>query len=367
MRKDLFQTSRKPVAPVPFPRDEHVVWLVAGAKAPYTKARQKAFSRPGFEPVYIPALFRDVTDEQLAYTFPGAGIKRAMLTEAAFREAVGQALSLEIKPKSYYLIRWNPEDGMFLIAELEKTCNFLLRRKVARYAAALPAGMESVSTAKVSNVAIDWEPEFQSVSSGVEFSIKRMPSSYGGSDDVSFSVTSRGAEPPKLTPNEVNTLAEEVEGKIERLLLNGFSVQIIESWLQKAIKPSRIVITKNYRIFLVDYDKEVDLKQLPKTLFFFYLKHDKGCPKKQLINHREEILSIYRKLTNQTGPAVERSIDALVAPLGNSYSEKSNAVKAAFLKLIPDRLAEMYYIHGPQGGVKGIDLDRSLVTWEVEL
>lgn len=329
MRKDIFQTSRKPVAPVPFPQDEHVVWLVAGAKAPYTKARQKAFSRPGFEPVYIPALFKDVTDEQLAYTFPGAGIKRAMLTEAAFREAVGQALSLEIKPKSYYLIRWSPKDGTFLVAELEKTCNFLLRRKVVRYAASLPAGMESVRTAKVSNVAIDWEPEFQSASSGVEFSIKRDPSSYRGSDDVSFSVTNRGAEPPKLTPKEVNALAEEVEGKIERLLLNGFSVQILESWLQKFVKPSRIVITKNYRIFLVDYDKEVDLKQLPKTLFFFYLKHDEGFPKKQLINHREEILSIYRKLTNQTGPAVERSIDALVDPLGNSYSEKSNAVKAA--------------------------------------
>ena len=209
MRKDSVQTALKPVAPVPFPQDEHVVWLVAGAKAPYTKARQKAFSRPGFEPVYIPALFRDVTDEQLAYTFPGAGIKRAMLTEAAFREAVGQALTLEIKPKSYYLIRWSPKDGMCLIAELEKTCNFLLRRKVARYAAALPAGMETVGVPTVAHESIEWETEDRSGS------------------EVMFSITNRGdapdSEPPKLTPKEVNTLAEEVEGKIERLLLNGFS------------------------------------------------------------------------------------------------------------------------------------------------
>lgn len=147
----------------------------------------------------------------------------------------------------------------------------------------------------------------------------------------------------------------------------GYPIETIETWLQKAVKLSRVKVTADYRIFLTDYDKEIPMRQLPKTLFIFFLKHPEGCRLKDLGDYRNELLAIYRKLTISDDQAqVEASIDALVNPVGNSFSEKCAAVKMAFLKEIPERIAKNYFIQGPQGGLKGISLDRLLVEWETE-
>jgi hypothetical protein len=191
----------------------------------------------------------------------------------------------------------------------------------------------------------------------------------GGEDDIRFSKAQRsgnvikGAEEPG-----VQATAREVERKIRRLVEAGFPIETIETWLQNAVKLSRIKITANYRIILTDYDKEIEMRQLPKTLFLFFLKHPEGCRLKELIDHRDELLATYLKLTNLDNRIqMESSIDSLVDPLSNSFSEKCAAVKSAFLEEIPDRIANHYYIQGPQGGIKGISLDRALVDWEVEI
>ncbi len=150
--------------------------------------------------------------------------------------------------------------------------------------------------------------------------------------------------------------------------MQDFPVEVIETWLQKAVKLSRLKVTSDYRILLPDYDKEIKLRQLPKALFLWMLKHKDGCRLKDLSDYQSEILDIYRKLTilDDDAQAVA-SIEALVNPMGNSFSEKCAAIKYAFLNEIPDRIARNYYVHGPQGGAKRISLDRSLVDWEVEV
>ena len=190
----------------------------------------------------------------------------------------------------------------------------------------------------------------------------------GGEDDIRFSKTQRSADDTKGSEgSQVLALAREVENKIRRLVEAGFPIETIENWLQNAVKLSHIKITSNYRIILTDYDKEIVMRQLPKTLFLFFLKHPEGCRLKELVDHRDELLAIYRKLTNLDDQMqIEDSIDMLVDPLSNSFSEKCAAVKSAFLEEIPDRVANHYYIQGPQGGVKGISLDRTLVEWESE-
>ena len=190
----------------------------------------------------------------------------------------------------------------------------------------------------------------------------------GEEDDIRFSKRQRPADEIKDSEEpQVLSLAREVENKIRRLVEEGFPIETIETWLQNAVKLSRIKITANYRIILTDYDKEIVMRQLPKTLFLFFLKHPEGCRLKELSDHRDELLIIYRKLTNLDDQVqMESSIDSLVDPLSNSFSEKCAAVKSAFLEAIPDRIANHYYIQGPQGGVKGISLDRTLVVWESE-
>ncbi|MBR1576015.1 MAG: hypothetical protein IJ654_06150, partial [Bacteroidales bacterium] len=165
---------------------------------------------------------------------------------------------------------------------------------------------------------------------------------------------------PYVSNIELRTQTREVHRLIEDLIMQDFPVEVIETWLQKAVKLSHLKVTADYRILL-----EIKMRQLPKALFLFFLKHPEGCRLKDISDHREELPAIYRKLTNQDDEAqVEASIDALVNPVGNSFSEKCAAVKLAFLKEIPERVAKNYYIQGPQGGVKGISLDRALVEWE---
>ena len=166
--------------------------------------------------------------------------------------------------------------------------------------------------------------------------------------------------------DDLKCMATEVEDKIRQLVMGGYPIDTIESWLHKAVKLSRVKVTADYRIFLTDYDKEITMRQLPKTLFIFFLKHPEGCRLKDLCDHRDELLSIYQKLSiTDDQNQIESSIDALVNPISNSFSEKCVAIKYAFLKELPMHFAKHYFIKGPQGGIKGINLDRALVSWEI--
>ena len=348
MRKDLFQTSRKPVAPVPFPRDAEHIWYIAGDKASLPSG--KLFSVRGYTLQSYETVFRSLTAEQLRYNFPGAGISVSALSESAFRAAVTASLGLDNNPAVSYFIRWIPEDEHFAIVATDHYDEAWVKE----YAESLTG-----SNALVLENCLTGDDD------GPMFSIK------GGGSLPSFGPSPAPRKRP-LAPtikDEVERIAEETERSIKNLVMNDFPIEVIESWIQAAIKPSRLLIDKNFRIFLVDYDnKEIVMDNLPKTLFFFYLKHEEGCPKKELIAYKKEIRHIYDRLTNKSQWwRIDKSVSDLVDPLGNSYSEKSAAVKSAFKKAVTDRVAKFYYIEGPQGGAKGIKLDRKLVTWEVEI
>ena len=166
----------------------------------------------------------------------------------------------------------------------------------------------------------------------------------------------------------MDSAAEEVREAIKRLLLKGFSASVIRSWLDEDIKLSRLRITRQYNILLVDYDKEVKMGPLPKTIFLFFLRHPEGVMFSHLMDHREELLNIYSHVCKNDNPEkMHDSIDRLVNPFDNSINEKCAAVKKAFMLLIADDLAANYYISGAQGEKKGIPLDRRLVEWECEL
>ncbi len=131
---------------------------------------------------------------------------------------------------------------------------------------------------------------------------------------------------------------------------------------------SRLVIEKDYRIFLPDYGNlEIIMTPLPKTVFLFFLLHPEGVMLKHLCDHREELLNIYKYLSyRETRRDEEQSIHELVDPTKNSINEKCSRIKEAFLRNFEERLAQNYYITGERGAEKGIRLNRDLVTWNVE-
>ena len=337
------ETLYMPVKPLPWPvKDDHI-WLVTGMMAPecleLTYDLSIGFAHHGYRLFSFPLLYSQITAQELGYNFPGMGIGLGDVSEMEFRKSVAAALGFEMKPAAGYFIRKNPDGDGVLVAEIVAKTHRQFLLKVQPYLNELPEYKEEAN---------------------VRFS-KR----YRDADDMLSLPDALDDDMPGVEDDELRAQAREVHRLIEDLVMQDFPVEVIETWLQKAVKLSRLKVTADWRILLTDYGKEVKLRQLPKALFLWSLKHPEGSSLKRLQEHRDEILDIYRKLTISDDQAqVEASIDALVDPLANSFSEKCAAIKLAFLKEIPERVAKNYYIQGPQGGVKSIGLDRALVDWE---
>ena len=167
---------------------------------------------------------------------------------------------------------------------------------------------------------------------------------------------------------EMQNALKEAEEMIKGLLLKGCPTDLILSWLNQNVKLSRLRITKHYKIILVDYDKEIKMGPLPKTVFLFFLRHPEGVMFSHLQDYRDELSMIYGRVCTSDDPQkMEDSINRLTDPFDNSICEKCANVKKAFVVKIADNIASNYYISGSQGEKKGIPLDRSLVDWECEL
>ncbi len=125
-----------------------------------------------------------------------------------------------------------------------------------------------------------------------------------------------------------------------------------------------ITITKDYRILIGD-GNEIVLEPLMKCVYLLYLKHPEGIAFKSLTDFKQELTDIYVKLKpNGLTDKVQKSIEDLTDPLNNSINEKCARIRAAFISVLPEKMAQNYYISGKKGEARRIILNRYLVTWE---
>jgi hypothetical protein len=130
-------------------------------------------------------------------------------------------------------------------------------------------------------------------------------------------------------------------------------------------KLSRIVIDRNHRIFLPDFNNlEISMTPLPKAIFLLFLRHPEGILFKHLIDYKQELSKIYRQISyRETQEEIDKSIAEIVNPLKNSINEKCSRIKEAFVKHFDDSIAKNYYITGERGKEKLIKINRSLVEY----
>ena len=152
------------------------------------------------------------------------------------------------------------------------------------------------------------------------------------------------------------------------LLLRAIGVSVLEELRIEAAKSrlSRLLVTKDYRIILVDYgNKEVEMTPVHKAVYLLFLNHPEGIEFKKLCEYRNELLGYYmataKLMDKQT---IAESVDMLVDPLNNSINEKCSRIRAAFLPEVDSTLSEQYIVTGKSGEEKKILLSRDLVTWE---
>ena len=113
-------------------------------------------------------------------------------------------------------------------------------------------------------------------------------------------------------------------------------------------KLSRLVITKDYRIILADYDnKEVELTPVHKAVYLLFLAHPEGIEFKKLRDYRDELARYYMATARQMDKeAIMESVDMLVDPLNNSINEKCSRIKKVFLDMMDEYTASYYIISG---------------------
>lgn len=126
---------------------------------------------------------------------------------------------------------------------------------------------------------------------------------------------------------------------------------------------SRLLVTKDYRLFFGDDKLEVKMRPICKAVYLLFLRHPEGIRFKELPDYREELAEIYHSMKKRTQAKkkVERSIMDVTDPLSHSIIEKCARIRAAFREVTS---REEYVITGAKGEVKRITIDRSLVKWE---
>ena len=171
--------------------------------------------------------------------------------------------------------------------------------------------------------------------------------------------------PTELEQTDCSILLDEVKEKMSILKKCGMTEEEIISQLFCSQPLPKLIISRNYRLFLGEERKEVHLEPLVKAVYLLFLKHPEGIMFKNLPDYRMELADIYNKVKpwGVTDKAL-RSIEDVTNPLLNSINEKCARIRKVFTTILDSSVAEHYYIKGTRGKAKCIDLPRELVVWE---
>lgn len=130
-------------------------------------------------------------------------------------------------------------------------------------------------------------------------------------------------------------------------------------------RPSRLEI-RGYmkRIFLVDLgDLEVRLNPKEKTLFLFFLNHLEGVRIVDLMDHKAEILELYKRFSRASTPSqIEDAVDLMLQPTDGNINQVLTRIRSKFKQTAGDSIAGYYTIEGARNVVYKISLNRELVT-----
>lgn len=204
---------------------------------------------------------------------------------------------------------------------------------------------------------------------GPHYKIEEVGSTSGDDSDVAdknfdaVDIDYRNNNAPYIVNAEDLRLVEEVRARVKELRKRGYQLSLLQDLIEEQPTLSRMVITKDYRIYLPDYNNiEITMSPLPKSVFLLFLRHPEGIPFKRLTDYREELLDIYKEVGNRVVERnVRNSIRDITDPTNNSINEKCARIREAFLKHFDTPYAKNYYITGKRGEPKKITLPRELV------
>ena len=378
IRELLFGKKKKESSFI-LPQRAYIYYLISGRKfvmnnVQYDNIRD-IIEGEGYELFYMPGVLPSLSKDVMKYNFPGVKID---FTQEDFSMSVARQLNINLCDDRACLVWYNDDLEIFEHTEPQDSFEALHEQVYIKFNAVLGSIDSdysfSVGSVDAAEEICDYcqhlpmeeiEPSSCQRQSreNKSFWRSRIPverNLYDLCDDIDDEVESAPISSPEL-----DLLAQEAKEAIDKLLLSGFSAEVIKGWLDQKVKLSRIRITKRNKILLVDYDIEVKMGPLPKTVFLFFLRHPEGMRFVDLQDYKQEIYDIYSRLAvSDDLDKIKKSVDLLTVPFDNSINEKCTMIKYAFQKVVKDDIASNYYVSGKQGHVMKIPLDRTLVEWE---
>lgn len=340
--------------------------------------------------IYLPGILEQLSESVLDYNFPGVVMPESLSVESIY-ERIRAEFGGRVTSESRLIVKY--EDDVLIIYDAKESFSLVISYLINK---CKPAQKPRRSLSRIwwkkkgsrqdglyddlyealdedSEIVLDeCRPLVKEEIEDIRFRISE-PSSDDVSDLSEMEVVTHSDACYQLSSEdafneEMFNALKEAEKMIKNLLLKGCPPELILAFLNQGVKLSRLKVTRQYKILLVDYDKEIKMGPLPKTVFLFFLRHPEGVMFSHLQDHKKELIDIYGRVCNNDDPQkMEESISRLTDPLDNSICEKCAAVKKAFVLQVNDNVARNYYITGMQGGKKSITLNRNLVEWECEL
>jgi hypothetical protein len=127
---------------------------------------------------------------------------------------------------------------------------------------------------------------------------------------------------------------------------------------------STLKIDENYTIFLRDYNLEIKLSHLTKSIYLLFLNHPEGILLTELNLYRKELLELYKSISNRLDfDKMNESIDDLIVIGSNTIYVHLSRIKSAFTKVIHHSIAEYYFIDGGKSKSKKIKISNKLIQW----
>lgn len=299
---------------------------------------------------YLPDMVRGMDAERLEYNSPGADA--GLLTGVDVKQRVHEIyrrlfdMALTPIPEKPMLIRykWVPSE-------------------INEQITAAKQGRET-------NLVFSYRVLPETEDEGVMMDFFREYIENTGDESVYFSLAKPETEQDTADfyfAERVTALEEEIRTRVEELRKLGVAELVISNLLQAPKpEPSRLTITKDFRLFLTDYgNREVKMTVLPKTLYFFYLNHPEGVLFKELVDYEQELMEYYKLASNRINLLkMYTSIKDLVDPTKNSINEKASLVRSAFVREFDVEVVKDYIISSDKDRRKRILIDRKLVVDE---
>ena len=296
--------------------------------------------------IYLPKLCgQEVSKEALHYMFPFLGQESSFVNGNLTIETLkSHILSGSIEgPALIHFVRMeaeNPSNYYYTYRPLVADSSIPLSEQFERY---------------LKHLTFSYRRE-----SGTSFNALSKPKN---ENDVADHYFNDGSDNILFADKSIDDLTVEIRQRIIELRKRGVQLHLLHELVEEQPTLSRLVVDKDYRIFLPDYNNtEITMQPLPKAVFFLFLQHPEGIQFKQLNNYFPELLEIYKHVGNrEIEENILNSIGDITDPTKNSINEKCSRIREAFLKHFDTAYAQYYYITGKRGEPKKITLPRELV------